>query len=197
VGALPFTLTRSILAVLLPGLLASAPWLVFCIELWPRLLDLYEKHDVLGNAVLFAIIAVIGTVMEGLGSYSESGWDDEREQEFSVKEHWYAYLAQDATPEPVAHRYLSRLVTAMYFELGMAFSVPIGLAGTLAACLASGVAIDWRVGLTLVLAIIAAPMWFLAHAKDTHKALCVTRRETVARRKAAAAGVPAIPALQR
>ena len=104
------------------------------------------------------------------------------EMAFSVTENWYAYLAQNSSPEPVGHRYISRLVTSMYFELGMMISTPILLSGVIA--MGAWTELSMPCAVTAVLLVLAGvAIWFFSKAaRDSHLALCRVRRELVSRR---------------
>jgi hypothetical protein len=92
-------------------------------------------------------------------------------------ENWYTYLSRQLDPEPVGFRYLSRMVTTLYFELGMLFATPIFAEGT-------GVAVahfyPQRTCPIVALANVVA-IGFIAYftwqARETHLVLCRTRKE--------------------
>jgi hypothetical protein len=182
IGGLPLTPTRFLVAVLIPSIISVSPWLMLLAEQWPVARDFYERYPVLGNALLLSIVTIVGSVIEGVGSYIESAWDDGRESELAVAKNWYAYLAQDSSPEPVGHRYIGRLVTSMYFELGMMISTPILLSGVIAMGVWTELSMPCAV--TAVLLVLAGvAIWFFSKAaRDSHLALCRVRRELVSRR---------------
>lgn len=188
---MPLTLTRSLLAILIPGTVAATPWLLWLALEFPDIRALYRGYLVLGNAVLFAVVAVTGNVIEGLGTYFEVRWDTEREAKFSVRENWYAYLAQEAVPGLVGHGYISRMATSLYFELGMMLSTPLFLLGIAVVAYVSHVAFN-SVGL-IVFAILAvgSAMYFHKLARDSHEVLCEAREELVKRRPTSATLKPA------
>lgn len=117
---MPTTLTRSLLTVLIPGLVAVAPWLVWLVQYTSATFGANE-NAVLANALIFALVVVAGSTCEGLGTYLEHRWDRQLEATHQVQEHWIRYLSYSGEREPVAFRYLSRLVTTLYFELSMLF----------------------------------------------------------------------------
>ena len=184
IGGLPITPTRFLVAVLIPGIISVSPWLILLAEQWPQAREFYERYPVLGNALLLSVVIVSGSVIEGVGSYIEAAWDDARQREFAVRDNWYAYLAQDSHPEPVGHRYISRLATSMYFELGMMVSTPVLLSGIVAIGFWTELRIP--IGVTvLLLALAGIATWFFRKAaRDSHLALCTVRKELVARRAA-------------
>lgn len=174
------TLTRSLLTVLIPGLVAITPWLLLLVQHTEATLG-FDKNTTLANALVFAAAAVTGSLLEVAGSRHEVAWDAEREPTHAVRENWYAYLSRPLEKEPVGYRYLSRLVTVMYFELGMGLAAPIFLAGAsvLAAMRFPGVALVFGIaGLALA---VAVGMYFHRQAKCTHEVMCAVRKEINAR----------------
>jgi hypothetical protein len=181
---MPFTLTRSLIVVLVPGLVATAPWILLIAIYFPQALHAYDTRVVAGNALMFAFVVVVGSVLEGIGSNLEVKWDKERDSDFDVQENWYKYLALTPSAEPVGFRYISRIVTTLYFELAMSIAGPSMLIGIafLIAPYEQPLAI-WRAVLAALLVVLAwfAYRVFKGHAHDTHLVLCKVRREIVER----------------
>ena len=173
---MPTTLTRSLLVVLVPGVVAVAPWILALVLYTEATLGL-DKYPTIGNALLFACVAVVGSVLEGLGTLIEVHWDKNRESQYQVAENWHAYLARSFEVEPVGYRYMARLVTTLYFELSMFFATPIFIAG-------SAVLIARRfpellcstIAVAIVL-LVGVAWYFFWQASCTHRVLCETRRE--------------------
>jgi hypothetical protein len=173
---MPTTLTRSLLVVLIPGLVAVAPWLLALEQGVPAALAL-KDFPILGQALLFAATAVAGSIFEGLGTHFEVKWDLEREEEYSVAENWWVYLSRLHDSEPVGHRYLARLATTLYFELSMLFAVPIFLAGSAVLESIRFPTFQCWIVASAPIAIAAATAYFWWQAKSTHKVLCETRKQ--------------------
>lgn len=131
---MPITLTRALLAILIPGGVALASWiLLLLIGIDRANLDIYKDFAIPVNASFVALIIIVGSIIEGLATHIEVRWDKEREEEFEIAENWYSYLCSPYE-ECVAHKYIGRLVTTMYFELGMMFSTAtfgLGLAAVI------------------------------------------------------------------
>jgi hypothetical protein len=181
---MPFTLTRSLIVVLVPGLVATAPWILLIAIYFPLALHAYDTHAVAWNALMFALVVVVGSVLEGIGSNLEVKWDKERDFDFDVQENWYKYLALTPSVEPVGFRYISRNVTTLYFELAMSIAGPSMLVGiTFLNAPHEQPLASWRVILAALLVILAwfAYRSFNGHAHDTHLVLCKVRREIVER----------------
>jgi len=172
---LPATLDRAVLTVLIPGLVAVAPGLLVLV-LWTDANLGFEKYTTIAHTMLFALIAVVGSVFQSVGSFLEVRWDQEREASHCVDLNWFAYLSRILPVEPVGYRYLGRLVTSLQFELAMMFASPIFMVGT-----AALIALRFREHSTCVwiaspIFIVGAPAFFWWQARTTHEVLCRTRR---------------------
>ena len=174
---MPVNLTRSILAIIIPGGVAVAPWLVLVHRAWPSFSNLYGEFPLLVNGVIFGVVVVLGTIFETFGSSKEVRWDKELEEELSVTENWYQYLARMVDPEPVAHRYISRLVTSMYFELTMTFATMMFALGASVIAFFSDSRLNVLAGIGLIGAGLLFSVYFENQAKKTHRALCETRKD--------------------
>ncbi|MBJ6979925.1 MULTISPECIES: hypothetical protein [unclassified Luteimonas] len=163
------------MTVLIPGLVAVAPWLVWLVEHTPATLGA-DQSAVLANALIFALVVVAGSTCEGLGTYLEHRWDGKLESEHQVQEHWFRYLNYCGEREPVAFRYLSRLVTTLYFELAMLFATPTFVAG--ATLLAAVRFPNFRFWIASggVLVGVAFVLYFRYQARQTHEGMCKVRK---------------------
>ena len=54
---MPLTLTRSILVVFVPGVVAAAPWFLWLIQHFPNVTDLYHRFPEAVAALVFAATA--------------------------------------------------------------------------------------------------------------------------------------------
>ena len=175
---MPMTLSRSVLTILIPGLIAICPWLLV-IAPNPPAMGVFDKYGTLANALVFCTATVAGSIFERWGAWLESLWDKQHEAEHNVKENWIKYLCHQVDKEPVAFRYLSRLKTSLYLELGMLFAAPLFFVGSgeifrTAWCYSPSMASGAAVG---------AAIYFYTQARDTHLLLCTTRAEVNARLK--------------
>lgn len=173
---MPTTLSRSLLTILIPGIVASAPWLLALVQHTSATLGLGE-YTTLGHALIFATAAVTGAIFEGLGSVLEERWDKEREEKYSVTSNWYDYLARSFDKEPVAYRYISRMVTSLYFELSMLFAVPVFIVGSVLLTVLRFTHLTVHVVLLGVIVIIFSTIYLWWQARCTHEVLCRTRKE--------------------
>src|SRR5688572_4361682 len=182
VGEVPLTLTRSLLTILIPGAVAVAPWALYLLLSYPSVWDLYEKHALPSQVLLFAVCVVVGSLFEGASTYLETRLDcsvgkrdsPDGTDDTWVDKDWINYLAASfGGGEPVAYRYLSRKVTSFYFELGMAISYSICSVGILHLLLKHDVSFGWIV--TAAALHFAFPLLLLKYAADTHYLLCYTR----------------------
>jgi hypothetical protein len=165
-----------LVVVLVPGIVAAAPWLLWIVKEWENAAKLYQAFPSLITALLFAIVVVFGSVFEGISSLLEFRWDKEREDELDVKKHWYAYLARICPTEPVAHNYLSRMATTLYFELAMVWATSLFFSGVVVLLWSAERPINGFIFVVLITAAISSPLYFWWQARCSHRVLCETRR---------------------
>jgi hypothetical protein len=119
---------------------------------------------------------IAGSLFEIISGAWEVKWDRELEADMQVDENWYVYLSRSVSPEPVGYRYLSRIVTRMYFESNMALA-------SLSFFLGSATIFFRSQGITSVFSwsfialVIIVPFAFKRSAIRSHFLLCETRRE--------------------
>ena len=174
---MPLNLTRSILVIIIPGGVAVAPWLILVVWTWPSVGELYGTYPLLVNVALFGAVVILGSVLEAFGALQEVRWDGALEGEYEVSENWFKYLSRVVDPEPVAHRYISRMVTSMYFELTMTCAISISALGAalLSFFSSSKFGVFFALGFLAVGALLTT--FFQIQAKKSHKVLCDVRRE--------------------
>lgn len=172
--SVPTTVTRSVLTILVPGLIAVAPWLLALVQHTQATFG-FDSYPTLAHLMLFASVVVAGSIFEGIGSLFEVYWDKKLCGEMDVEGDWYAYLATKESL--VGHRYISRLVTTLYFELSMMLSVPAFIAGaSVLTVLRFSSLTRWSLVLSVFIAG-AIAYYFYWQARTTHRVLCTTRRE--------------------
>ena len=173
---MPMTLTRSLLAVLIPGAIAITPAMIYLLSATTSV-PIYKEYTALTNAMLFCIAAIVGSFCEGMGTHFEARWDKALQRKFQVTKNWYQYLARVFESEPVGYRYMSRLATTLYFELSM--SVALVFFGVGSALLAHFHAeyLGWLLAIGALAACYLLSYYFYWQAKCTHEALCRTRRQ--------------------
>lgn len=178
--AIPTTLTRSTITILVPGTVALSPWLLLLVQHTSATLG-YKEYATLANAMVLAAVIVTGSICEGLGTFIELNWDCRRESELEIKENWHKYLSKVFDKEPVGFRYLSRLVTTMYFELSMLVATPLFLLGSGVLAYLRFPQQVWLTAISALLASIGSAGFFLWQASQTHRVICETRREVMQR----------------
>jgi hypothetical protein len=178
---MPVTLTRSLLVVIIPGLIAIAPWVLWLASKIDGIGELYESYATLIHALMLGLAIIVGSILEGLLSRLEVAWDKEREKRYQVRKNWFDYLAHQFNAEPVGFRYLARLATSMYFELAMMAASALALLGV-ALLLIEHAEGAWKAAsLILLLFAVLAAQFFFNQAKATHEVLCEGRKEINAR----------------
>lgn len=178
---MPLNLTRSILTIFVPGGVAISPWVLFFVVTFPPVANFYSSYPVMVNFVLVGAVIVVGTVFETWGANFEKRWDDEREEEYSVQENWYQYLASHIDPEPVGYRYISRAVTALYFELTMIFASVLFFVGVAAIVASVRPIFSVPIALFALFLALVSRWYFHKQARGSHRLLCKSRKEINAR----------------
>ena len=121
---MPFTLTRSILVILLPGALTISPFLFYVLYSSEAFTAWFEAHTTESYFFVFAAAVIVGSFFEGISSVIEVKLDDLLKSKYpNLEKEWYSYLCTSHANEPVAYRYISRRATTMYFEFSMAYSM--------------------------------------------------------------------------
>ncbi len=174
---MPLNLTRSILVIIIPGGVAVGPWLVLVFQTWPEVGDLYEAYPILWNCVFFGIVVIVGTIFENFGSSREVRWDKNQESTYDVQENWYRYLSREVDPEPVGYRYISRMVTSLYFELTMTFATISFFLGSAMIAFFSDPKFHVFYGIALIIVGLLLSIYFEIQATQSHGLLCKTRKE--------------------
>jgi hypothetical protein len=179
---MPLNLTRSLLTIILPGMVALGPWMLLAVMYFPKLNVWYKEFAVPIHVAAFGVSVIFGLAFEEIGNYLEKRWDaslaKRPEPVFEdtwVSRDWYHYLRSNfGDGEPIAYRYISRKVTSLYFELGMMCATPVALVAvaSIAALLFPGA--SW---LAAVIGTSAALAWLVLRisAGHTHALLCEVR----------------------
>lgn len=182
---MPVTLTRTVLVILIPGGIAVISWiLLYLLEVDTKSADsFYQLYSMPINLCFFAVVVIIGTTIEGVNTHLEVRWDKIREKQFDIENNWYAYLSCTPTSEPVAFKYFTRLVTTMYFELGMMWAtLSFGLGVASIICTLKPSCYGLYSVIAVVISIVLA-IYFYWQASTSHKVLCKTRKELINRLK--------------
>lgn len=178
---MPMTLSRSLLTVIVPGTIALSPWALLLVQYTDATLG-FDTNPTIAHTLYLSGIVVAGVLCETMGTILESRWDGaQKNRRLNIQANFYDYLAKVLPAEPVAYRYISRLVTAMYFELAMVFAMPSFIGG--GALLAVSRFPELKCMIVLMSAIAAAAtfFFFLLHARTTHRVINITRYEVLKR----------------
>jgi hypothetical protein len=179
VTALKPDVYRTVAIVLVPGFVASAPWVVGV--MWPDLqcASTWTAALVPISVTMLAIVLATGIVLEDIGSRIETFMDKRlRVTLADFEQTWWEYLRLPCDGEVVAQRYLRSTLTRFKFELSMVPAATICAVGIFVAQLL-GHGIGWAktLGLTVLLAALA-PFLYL-EAKASVALLSRVRKEIV------------------
>ena len=73
------------LTVFVPGIVAISPWLLALVQHTDATLG-FKEAPTLAHTLLFAVVAVVGTICQGFGTFVERTWDRDREKDLQVTE---------------------------------------------------------------------------------------------------------------
>lgn len=172
----PTTLNRSLLVILIPGVLALAPWISFVTKHAG-----FESSSPMVYVLIFVAATVVGSVFEGLTSHLEEYWDRTRDADWKVKDNWTTYLAREFRTDPIGCRYLARLAVTLYFELSMMCAAPVFFIGAAVRLFWKYPAQSGLIVIGTVLGVLISVAYFTWQARTTHGLLCRTRRDLNAR----------------
>jgi hypothetical protein len=118
---------RSISTLLVPGVVALAPYALLLNHYQPGIVSFADHYGVVYVALyLFAALAA-GFVLEDLGSHIEGEvWDELIQRETRCQESdWLAFLtlSPEANKEKVGHRYLRTIILRLKFELSFGLAL--------------------------------------------------------------------------
>lgn len=106
---------RPIVITLAPGMLALAPYFFVALHFHPNLLATLKEHEVPALAAAFALIVVVGYLLENVGSQVEhllwltyQGPGD--------LDKWHAYLLSKPDPNQLIGNYIGSIVLRMKLE---------------------------------------------------------------------------------
>jgi len=172
-----FTITRSLLVTMVPGIILLAPWILLFLITYPEISIFYKTYPILSQVVLVSLVVVLATLSEGAATSLEAHWDKKREDKFNVKSEWYSYLSTTLEVEPVGYRYISTRVDFMYFELNLmvaSVSFFLGCAYILFRKLGSDY---FFAQLFLICMAMFSWRYLRSEAKKTHEVLCRAREK--------------------
>lgn len=116
---------RVVVVIVLPGLLATFPWLAWFF--WPELLeiDYWREVGIAAGLFVLAIAMIAGMILEDIGAHIEVRvidpyvCKDKGVHPDEFEKQWMGYLMTESNDRFVAHRYIRAMVTRFKFELSM------------------------------------------------------------------------------
>jgi hypothetical protein len=110
---------RAVVTQVLPGLIASAPWIIALYDWSPGARAFLSQSTPVATAALFLAAVFWGFVCEDFGARAEvwiERWQT-RKNRAGARDNWFNYLRRVYMVEPPGIRYMRTLVTRMKFEL--------------------------------------------------------------------------------
>jgi hypothetical protein len=122
---------RSVVTIIIPGLVATSPFLALVARYCPWLSEFVRQNAGLSSLALLLIAMTAGHVIEDLGSRIEAHfWDAclKRRNKRFIQE-WKDYLRLAFEHEPVGQHYLKTILLRFKFETNLAVSLIVSLLG--------------------------------------------------------------------
>ena len=124
---------RPLVTILLPGALATFPYVLLLNNYFPEVERYRAQQDFVYYALLFLAVLGVGLILEDIGARIESGWDKlliRKNQECAdLEETWWKYLALTYDKEPIGQGYLRSILLRMKFELSGGVAMLVCAAG--------------------------------------------------------------------
>jgi len=166
--------------VLVPGFVASAPWVASVF--WPQLqsVETWKDATVPISLTAFGIVLVIGFILEDLGSRIETCWADRwlARRARRLSQLWWLYLSQKTDSEIIAQRYLRSTLLRFKFELSM---IPAALFSAIGLGVGEslGHGLGWHKTLAIMIALIGLMIYFLFEVLSASALLARVRRTVI------------------
>lgn len=145
-GTLKSEIYRPFVSVVIPGVFASAPYVLASVVSYSAIYEIAVDAPLLAWFAYSVIVVFAGMIMEDIGGRIEQiidWWLDKKDPERKVQ--WRTYLKLRMEAEYVGQRYLRGLVTRLYFELAMLPSLVVFVLGV---ALMTSVRPDFETGAT-------------------------------------------------
>ena len=122
---------RPLVAIVIPGAFAIAPYTVLLGYYVPGTFDFWDDHPSAVVAIIVVAAIAAGLVLDDIGSHIESRYWDEKLEKAKPghKQRWKEYLALELKDEVIGQRYLRGRVEWLKFELSMAPALLSFIAG--------------------------------------------------------------------
>jgi uncharacterized membrane protein YbhN (UPF0104 family) len=112
---------RPIVTIVVPGAIATGPFVLLAGYYFPQTHNLWEQHPSAFVTILTVCVLAIGLILEDLGGHIEKDlWDCKIKKKYQRQdEDWDKYLQLRLQDEIVGQRYIQDIKTRMKFELSM------------------------------------------------------------------------------
>ena len=122
---------RPFVTLILPGAAGLVPYVFVLARQGPGIVDFAGTETTSAGLILFFAAAAIGLILEDLGSWLETRWDNRLKKSDSTHEEiWLKYLTlrYKTDEEPLGQHYLRTVLLRLKFELsfgiGLVFALP-------------------------------------------------------------------------
>lgn len=166
---------RPIVTLVIPAMIAAAPWLVLLRRWIPGLARFWDNHEPAAWVAIIATLVALGLMLENIGSQIEVRVLDRMLLRRNPKhlEEWNAYLGLSLDDKAVGANYLESILLHLKFELAMAPAFLISLIGVVRLNRETAFwPVNW---VWLYLGLIAAAAYFAKEAHGSAGVLAKTR----------------------
>lgn len=179
-GSLKSEVLQPALVLIIPGLIAGAPYLFVLDHYFPWVAPFADDHPTLSTFLSLVASAVFGMLVYEFGTNIEAKWIDRKLQASGgyekLEDEWYRYLRLTFNEYSVGQQYIAERVMYYKFELGVVAAMPVCLLGTgWAYFLRDSFPAGLFLGILLFL--IVGAVYFLCEAYATGKGLARVRQE--------------------
>ena len=120
-------LFRPTVTLIIPGGIATAPYLSLCFHYFPCTKKFASSNTWLFAIVILLVSVAIGLILEDIGSRIEACFDEKLARQKKYTRHvgeWKKYWRLSFKEESVGHRYLRSIIIRLKFEMNMIASLP-------------------------------------------------------------------------
>ena len=173
-------LFRPFVTLIIPGGVATGPWLLVIDEWYPAVPQFLDHHSAAAWLCVLSAMVATGLVLENLGSNIEVyAWDRcLSKKRPSHQQNWHRYLRLNTQDQIVGQRYLRSVLIWMKFELAMVPAMAASASG-LAVLQAQHAKFGPHGWWTVVVAVVAG-LYFTWASYDTAELLSETRDDVLA-----------------
>ena len=172
---------RPLVIICVPGLYATAPFLVLFVCGFPAAAAFLTAHESVSVALAILTVIAGGMIVEDIGSRIECFIDNRNlKRDNRYMESWYAYLLKTYDNNQPWHHYMNTIVLRFKFELSMSSAAVLSIIGQilLNSCVSY---IQWKYFVIIAVVQLAIAAYLLFEAKSSSELLHTMRKKITKR----------------